>query len=138
MARNYLITQEEFEEVRINSETALNASQSMLSKVDYATAKAEAAKINSEAAVINTTQAKEAAEAAAARVEEVSKTVASDRMPIVGGSFTGDAYASNDNRDTSCLRNIEVHNMASDGGIGEFVSTNKIIFVRKATEQQVI
>ena len=47
-------------------------------------------------------------------------------MPKSGGTFTGDVYARNGNRDTGCLRNIHVMNSSWTG-----VSTNIIHMLRK-------
>lgn len=71
-------------------------------------------------------EAKNAADAAG-EAAAGAQTTADGAMPKNGGNFSGIAYASWENTDTPCLRNIEVKDAA--GMVRQ--STNLMVFLRK-------
>lgn len=94
---------------------------------DEAAAKADNAQEAANNAQTSADNAKTTADAAATTATS-AKTTADNAMPKSGGTFTGNVIAYNSNRNSSCLRNVEVR-VTSTTGTAQ--STNKIIMVRK-------
>lgn len=95
------------------------------SKVDAIEETANAANTGAIAAAQAASQAKSAADNAQSTANDASEA-ALLAMPIIGGTFTGQAVAYSTNRTQSDLRNCVVCNSSWTP-----VSTNRLVFLRK-------